>query len=87
LRYRSEQTLCATKCGKTVTREGITPLKPQKRKDDVMNFLTIFIFCFLGAALGVGIYEITKINPVKRDKNDLETEVNADELEEETQNK
>ena len=52
-----------------------------------MNFLTIFIFCFLGAALGVGIYEITKINPVKSDKNDLETEVNADELEEETQNK
>ena len=39
-----------------------------------MKFLSIFIFCFLGAALAIGIVGICKINPVKTQEKS-ETEV------------
>ena len=67
------------KMGKTVTREGIFPLKPLKRKDDGMNFLTIFIFAFLGVAFVIGIIGICKINPIKKQEK-TETEVMENEI-------
>ena len=67
------------KMGKTVTREGIFPLKPLKRKDDGMNFLTIFIFAFLGVAFVIGIIGIYKINPIKKQEK-TETEVMENEI-------
>ena len=64
---------------KTVTREGIFPLKPLKRKDDGKNFLTIFIFAFLGVAFVIGIIDICKINPIKKQEK-TETEVMENEI-------
>ena len=62
-----------------MTREGIFPLKPLKRKDDGMNFLTIFIFAFLGVAFVIGIIGICKINPIKKQEKS-ETEVMENEI-------
>ena len=44
-----------------------------------MNFLTIFIFAFLGIAFVIGIISIYKINPLKKQEKS-ETEVMENEI-------
>ena len=44
-----------------------------------MNFLTIFIFAFLGVAFVIGIIDICKINPIKKQEK-TETEVMENEI-------
>jgi len=44
-----------------------------------MNFLTIFIFAFLGIAFVIGIIGICKINPIKKQEK-TETEVMENEI-------
>ena len=44
-----------------------------------MNFLTIFIFAFLGVAFVIGIIGICKINPIQKQEK-TETEVMENEI-------